>query len=100
MLEYAVNVADTARLHVAALIDADIVNERLFAYDEPFTWNQLLKLCRKIKPDVTFPAEIEETGEDLSVVEQRERADEVLKKHFGTGFSGFEKMVEEQLACY
>jgi hypothetical protein len=36
IVEYFVDAQDTARLHVAALIDTDIQNERILAFAEPF----------------------------------------------------------------
>jgi hypothetical protein len=35
-------VKDDARLHVAALINSDVANERIFAMAEKFTWKYVL----------------------------------------------------------
>ncbi|KAJ7653909.1 NAD-P-binding protein [Mycena polygramma] len=40
--QWFINVADTARLHVAALIDPSCNGKRIFAYAEPFNWNDVL----------------------------------------------------------
>jgi len=97
-----VNVVDSARLHVIALLDPEVANERLFAFDEPYTWKQLIDVSRKLKPDVTFPANADKAvqGEDQSKVARRDRADALLKKHFGSGFTGLEETLKQQLACY
>lgn len=36
--EWFVDVQDTARLHVAALTNPEVKNERIIAYSEHFTW--------------------------------------------------------------
>ena len=97
-----VNVVDSARLHVVALLDPEVENERLFAFDEPYTWKKLVEVSRKLKPDVTFPTNLDKAGdgEDLSKVARRDRADALLKKHFGSGFAGLEETLKQQLACY
>lgn len=38
LTEWFVDVQDSARLHVAALTNPDVKNERIIAYGEHFTW--------------------------------------------------------------
>ena len=38
LIEWFVDVQDSARLHVAALTNPDVKNERIIAYGEHFTW--------------------------------------------------------------
>jgi len=97
-----VNVVDTARLHVVGLIDPEVEQERLFAFDEPYTWQKLIDVARKLKPEVTFPANADNAvqGEDQSTVAPRDRADGLLKKHFGRGFCGLDEALKQHLACY
>ncbi|KAJ7615669.1 hypothetical protein DFH06DRAFT_1286152 [Mycena polygramma] len=52
--QWFVNVADTARLHVAALIDPACNGKRIFAYAEPFNWNDILGVLRKQNPGREF----------------------------------------------
>ena len=96
-LEYFVNVADNARLHVAALTDPDIKNERLFGFAEPFNWNDILRVLRKLRPNHKFSPDLEDNVTDESVVEQHGRAEEVLKRNFGQGFRGLEETLEENI---
>ena len=37
-LEWYIDVQDTARLHVAAVINPDVQNERIFGFADPFNW--------------------------------------------------------------
>ena len=92
--EHCVDVRDTARLHVAALIDPDVQGERLFAMARPFTWKQIAETLKKIRPEYSLPADIPDIGEDLSIVTGKERAAEVLRKNFDVpGFSSLEEML-------
>lgn len=95
--EWGVAVSDTARLHVAALIDADIKDERVFAFSEPYNWNSIFELLRKIKPDHKWPENIKDNSQDKSKVLPRGRADEILKKNFGAGFLSLEEALRNNL---
>lgn len=96
--EWFVNVRDTALLHIAALIDADITNERVFAFAEPYNWNSLLAAMRKARPDAKVPEDLKDNSKDLSKVLPRARAEEILKKNFGqNGFVGLEESVRQNI---
>ena len=45
--QWYVDVRDTGRLHVIALIDPECKGQRIFAFAAPFTWNDLLAIFRK-----------------------------------------------------
>ncbi|KAF1347002.1 hypothetical protein BDV97DRAFT_358302 [Delphinella strobiligena] len=95
--QWMVNVGDTARLHVAALTDPEIVSERVFAFAETYNNNEILAALRKLRPGHKFPSDFEDNRHDLSEVVQRKRADEILKKHYGRGFRGLEESIKESL---
>ena len=95
--EWFIDVQDTARLHVAALIDADIVNERIFGFAQAYNWNDILAIIRKLRPDHKVPADLSDSSKDLSKPLPRVRAEEILKKHFGKGFTGLEESVKLNL---
>ena len=98
-IEYFVDVRDVARLHVAALTDPDIKNERVFAFAEPFNWNDILRVLRKLRPNHTFSPDMENDEKDLSIVEPQARAEEILKKNFGQeGFTVLEDTLEANIA--
>lgn len=92
-----VNVKDTARLHVAALLDPDVQNERILAFAYPFNWNDILAVLRKTYPDRKFPKDIENEPRDLSRLDNSRGAS--LLKAFGRpGFTGLEESVRENTA--
>ena len=69
------NVKDTARLHVAALLDPDMENERILAFAHPLNCNGILAYLRRMYPDKKFPEDIEDNSKDLSKLDNsRERS--------------------------
>ena len=95
--QYFINVRDDAKLHVVALADPACNGERIFAFAAPFTWNGLLAVLKKLAPGKDFGEE-KEMGEDRSVIVPKERAEELLRKHYGHGFTGWEETVKEGIA--
>lgn len=92
-----VNVKDTARLHVAALLDPGVENERILASAHTFNWNGILAVLRKIYPDKKFPTDIKNEPQDLSKLDNSRGAG--LLKAFGRpGFAGLEETVRENTA--
>lgn len=92
-----VNVKDTARLHVAALLDPEVKNERILAFAHPYNWNDILAVLRKIYPNKLFPTDIKNEPRDLSKLDNSRGA--TLLKAFGRpGFASLEETVRENTA--
>ncbi|KAB8290034.1 hypothetical protein EYC80_010360 [Monilinia laxa] len=96
--QHFVDVQDTARLHVSALINADVQNERLFAFAEPFNNNILLRTFRKLRPDAKIIDDFHDDSiRDLSKV-ANERAAELLRRDFGRpGFTSLEESLANNI---
>ncbi|KAF5875692.1 putative aldehyde reductase protein [Botrytis fragariae] len=96
--QYFIDVQDTARLHVSALIDEDVKNERLFAFAEPFNNNILLRTFRKIRPDAKIMDDFhDDSVNDLSKV-ANQRAAELLRRDFGrAGFTSLEESLANNI---
>ncbi|EGE80807.1 aldehyde reductase II [Blastomyces dermatitidis ATCC 18188] len=92
--QYYVNVRDNALVHVAALIYADVQAERLFAFAQPYNWNDILAVMRKLYPDREFIDDIPDLGRDLSKV-TNQGAEDLLKRISGKGWTGFEQTIKE-----
>jgi len=92
--QYFVNVRDVARVHVAALIDPSVNAERLFAYAEPYNWNDVLGLFRKAFPEREFVKDFEGLGRDLTVAPSGS-AEKSLKVFGQDGWTGLEESVLE-----
>lgn len=95
--QWFVNVQDTARLHVIAMVDPACNGERIFAFAAPFTFNDVLAAFRSQNPGKTFPDDKEGYGRDLSQI-PNEEAEALLVKHYGRGFVGFEETIAENIA--
>jgi nucleoside-diphosphate-sugar epimerase len=94
--QYFVNVSDTAKLHVAALIDPACNGERIFGFAAPHTYNEVLAIFRKLEPGKDFGEDVD-IGEDLTEVPNKE-AEDLLRKHYGHGFVSLEETVKQGIA--
>lgn len=92
-----INVADTARLHVAALLNTKVENERIFGFAAPYTWNGILAILRSLYPGKTFPEDFP-VSEVTKVKVPSERAESLLKEVFGKGWVSLEDSVKETVA--
>ena len=89
-----VNVQDTARLHVAALLAPDLQNKRILAFAQPYNWNDVLAVLRKSFPEKNFVEDDPSIGRDLSELDNSQETE--LLRAFGTnGFTGLEESVKE-----
>ncbi|KAL8895906.1 MAG: hypothetical protein Q9207_007957 [Kuettlingeria erythrocarpa] len=91
--QWMVDVQDTGRLHVAALIDPDVEGQRILAFAHPFNWNDVLACLRKLAPERPFPADIEGQGRDLSRLDNGPGA-ELLRKFGRSGWTSMEESVK------
>ncbi|KAF2428314.1 aldehyde reductase [Tothia fuscella] len=94
--QYFVDVEDVGILHVVGLTHPEVSSERIFAYAEPFTFNDILDVFRKNFPDRKILDDFVDLSRDLSIVPPRERAEELLKE-FGQEH-GFKSLEESVLA--
>jgi nucleoside-diphosphate-sugar epimerase len=86
--QWFIDVVDTAKLHVAALIEPSVKGERILGYAEPFNWNDLLAIFRRMFPGKQFIDDMH-LGKDVSRV-SNERGGELLRKLYGHGWTSLE----------
>lgn len=97
--EYHIDVQDTARLHVAPLLNSDIRSERIFAYASPLNWNEFLAIIRKLRPEKEVAGTPDNDDKDLSIIAPAPKAEEILRKDFGRpGFTSLEESIGNNLA--
>lgn len=92
--QYYVNVQDTARVHVGALIYPDVDSERLIDFAHPFNWNDILAIFRKLYPTHQFIDDIPDLGRDLSKVANG-RAEEIVKRFGRVGWTSLEDSIRD-----
>ncbi|EPE02651.1 aldehyde reductase ii [Ophiostoma piceae UAMH 11346] len=80
---YFINVDDAARLHVAALLDGSIKEERIFAYADQFCWTEVLGILHKLRPGLALPDAPKCETLDCSDIVEQPRAEAILKSFFG-----------------
>lgn len=95
--QWMVNVTDTALLHVSALLDPEVQNERVLGFAEPYNWNDILAVLRKLEPGRKFPEDLEGCPRDLMQV-PNQRGAELLRRLGREGWKGLEESVRENLA--
>lgn len=95
--EYFVDVRDTARLHLIALVAPQVQGERLFAFAEPYNWNMVLKIFRKLYPVRKFPADLPNLGMDISSY-PRERATALLASFGQSKWISLEESIRDTLS--
>lgn len=96
-----INVDDDARIHLGALLDSSVANERILAYGQRFEWNDVLEAVRKARPDAkSLPEPLKSNERDLSEVDNVLGA-VLLRKWFGQSvFKSLDDSVCENLEGY
>ena len=92
--QWYVHPVDCALVHVSALVYSDVDSERLFAFAEPWSYNQMMDIWRKLYPERKFLENIEGLGVDKMKVPNK-RAEEVLMWVKGAGWDSMEKGMKE-----
>ncbi|RAL16214.1 cinnamoyl-CoA reductase, partial [Aspergillus homomorphus CBS 101889] len=93
--QWFVNVEDTARLHITALLDRTVASERIFAFANPFNWTDVLEILHKnSNGDSDLPPIPENEARDLSQVVPSRRAEHLLVQSWGlSGWTSLEHSV-------
>ncbi|KAL8721136.1 MAG: hypothetical protein Q9225_002119 [Loekoesia sp. 1 TL-2023] len=94
--QWMVNVQDTARLHVAALVDSSVKNQRILAFAQPFNFNDVLACLRELYPSRSFSGDIESLGRDLSKLDNSQGA-ELLKRFGRDGWTSLKESVKDNV---
>ena len=97
--QHYVNATDTALLHIAALLEEDVVGERLLAFAGPFNFNDTVEVLERLDA-AGFGAgtrrweRIENASKDLKTVDTA-RSQEILERYGRSGFSDLEICLRE-----
>ncbi|RMZ86382.1 hypothetical protein DV736_g6391, partial [Chaetothyriales sp. CBS 134916] len=96
--QWFVDVVDDSRVHLAALLDKTVANERLFAFAQPFDWNDFIDAVHKARPGRNGITErLPPHGKDLSTADNA-KAEALLTKWFDVpGWKSIEQSVVENL---
>lgn len=95
--EHFIDVQDNARLHLIALTNPSVKNERLFGFAAPYNWNDILAILRELYPDKKIVDDIPDIGKDLSHPPS-ERAEALLKEFGQPGWTTLKDSISRTFA--
>jgi len=87
-----VDVEDTAKLHVAALLDESVNHQRLWAASGPLCAFDVQEVLKEVKPDYKEKDLSSLPGKPDIIIDIKESV-ELLKKHYGSGFKDLKAAV-------
>ncbi|KFY33710.1 hypothetical protein V494_07393 [Pseudogymnoascus sp. VKM F-4513 (FW-928)] len=90
---FCLSVEDNARLHVASLLHPEVLNERIFAYGQPYTWRGMQNILKKMYPEKTFAPDMADAALDGSQVVLAPRAVGLLRDLGLDGWTGPQEIV-------
>ena len=88
------NVKDVAALHVAAVLDSGVMNQRMQAWAVRFNWNDVLAIMRQLYPDRQFIDDLPGMGKLLHTADTA-LAEDLLKKWTGHDWTSLYDGVRE-----
>lgn len=95
--QHFVNVQDDARLHVIALANPAVQNERIFAITGPVNLDDIVKILRKLSPEHHWE-DFPDKQRDLSTFQPAKRAEQLHLDAYGVGFINLEDSVRGNAA--
>ena len=95
--QHFINVQDDAKLHVIALLNPDVKDERIFAIASAINFNDIIQILRRIDTRRQWE-DFPDDQHDLCVYEPSPRAEQLLKDAYGHGFVNLETSVRGNAA--
>jgi nucleoside-diphosphate-sugar epimerase len=92
--QHFIDVRDCARIHVAALVSPTAESERFWGFAEPYNYNQILAIFRKLWPQRKFIDDLPDMGRDLMTA-PRESAEELLKVFGQDGWTSLQNSLRD-----
>jgi nucleoside-diphosphate-sugar epimerase len=92
-----VDVRDTARLHLAALIEEDVKSERLFSAAFPYSYNGLIKAFKALAPEGKQLPDIIEGLAESEQTANNARSEELLKRLGRPGWGRPEDFIRDNI---
>lgn len=90
------NVEDTARLHVIALLSPPVQSQRIFALAQPFNWTDVLCILKELRPNSNLPPCPENEPRDQSKIIPSSKAEQMIREFFGRpGWVGLKESLAE-----
>jgi len=90
--QWQVDVEDIAKLHLAALLFEDVINERLFGFAHPFNYNNFLRVFRNLAPEREWPLDQNQLEQPSTIIGTG-RSIELLRRFGSEGWVPFDESV-------
>ncbi|KAK2013439.1 NAD dependent epimerase/dehydratase [Colletotrichum eremochloae] len=95
MPQLTVDVADVARLHAIALLAEPVKSQRIWGSANRVTTSDFIDVFRELRPDnKLIPEKPADVGRDLTELPPAAKAEALLQKYFGRGWTPFKESVE------
>lgn len=92
-IEWFIDVEDTGKLHAIALLDPEVKSERIFGFASVYTWTEIIGMIQKLRPNAQLPSPPENEARDISTIIPAKRAEELLQKFYGKGWTSLEDSI-------
>nr|BAW27599.1 putative ketoreductase [Aspergillus stellatus] len=91
-----IDVEDSARLHVIALLSTEVQSERLFGAAAPFVWSDIIPILKKAQPaNESIPGPPQSEKASLGEVVPARRAEQLIRTFFGRpGWTTLEESIK------
>ncbi|KAL4892961.1 NAD dependent epimerase/dehydratase [Aspergillus ambiguus] len=90
--QWYVDVEDTARLHLIALLGEKVKAQRIFAFAGPKNWTDYIQILRELRPkNKLIPDPPANEGHDEAAILPAYKAEALLREFFGKGWTSLEE---------
>lgn len=97
--QWFVNTEDTALLHLAALTQEDVQNERILSMSGPYSWKQIIEILNCRYPErPNMLKQFDDLPVDIGAVDNA-RGAELLRRMGRDGFRNLEESLVEAMEC-
>jgi len=94
MPSWYVEIEDTAKLHVAALLDESVNHQRIWAAAGPLSAFDVQEALKEVKTDYKEKDLSKFPGRGDVVIDNKASVD-LLEKHYGSGFKGLKTAIRD-----
>jgi len=94
---YFVDVDDVAKLHVAALLDETVDQQRIWAATSLYSAADIQEILKEVKPDYK-EKDVSAFPPRAGITIVNDASIELLKKHYGTGFNDLKATIKANIS--
>jgi len=92
-----VDVDDVAKLHVAALLDETVDQQRIWGATSPFSAADFQEILKEVKPDYE-ERDVSAFAPRVDITIVNDASIKLLKKHYGSGFTDLKTSIKANIS--